>query len=73
MQENLTELVDFLESKLANLPPLPCRVDEMTAREFEIFALVAELCGTLQFLTNHFKSILKNEATNDPTDQPYNA
>lgn len=38
------EVADALDS----MNQLPCRVDEMTEREYKIFEIASELCGTLK-------------------------
>jgi hypothetical protein len=49
----LTTARKHLSNSLACLdrgaPELPCRVDEMKPREFEIFKITAEMCGRNQF------------------------
>ncbi len=46
-QERAAKLI---RQQLGRVNKLPCRVDEMTPREFEIFKLLASHTGFLQFL-----------------------
>ena len=41
---------EFLRVTLARVPELPCRVDEMTAREYAIFTIASQALAALHFL-----------------------
>jgi hypothetical protein len=47
---NKKEIAEFLEKTLNECPEFPCRVDEMTPREFGIALVVFHLCGAMTFL-----------------------
>lgn len=46
------EYLDAIEKELGSLPDLPCRVSELTGREYEIYKTVSKLVGFLQFLSS---------------------
>jgi hypothetical protein len=48
---NKKEIAEFLEKTLDECPEFPCRVDEMTAREFKI----SLVCGAMNFLKDELK------------------
>jgi hypothetical protein len=49
-EATLEKIAEWIDRSAAKAPMLPCRVDEMTEREFEIFKVAAYHLGFIQFL-----------------------
>jgi hypothetical protein len=58
---NKDEVVEFLKKTLNECPEYPCRVDEMTEREFKMCIIVSHLCGAINFLKEKLDEDEKSE------------
>lgn len=43
----------FAQEQLKRLSQLPCRVDEMTEREYAIYIIATETVAALQYIAHH--------------------
>lgn len=48
-------LVKVIQNALEEIQELPCKISEMTPREFEIYQCASKAIGTLQFVLKNLK------------------
>jgi hypothetical protein len=46
----MNSVIEAIKNCLEDLPDFPCRVDEMTSREYEIAKIATNVVGTLQYV-----------------------
>lgn len=53
--------IEMCQAKIDSLAELPCRVDEMTEREYKIFEIASDLCGFIEATRKVFTESLPRE------------
>jgi hypothetical protein len=59
----------YLQAQIDAIPQLPCRVDDMTPREFTLFQMMTQALGALTSLRDRLNDVAQYPRTEVPMDE----